>query len=83
MTIHDTIKSVLSGELPIDALGPSAAHDVAMPIHLEALRILDLPQPARRAEIERHALPELLSAEVVRVWKYRKEKACIALIVLQ
>lgn len=76
MTIHDTIQAVLSGDLPLDALGPSAAHDVAMPIHLEALRILDLPQPTRRAEIERHALADLLASEVVRVWKYRQEKAC-------
>lgn len=76
MTIHDTIQAVLYGDLPLEALGPSAAHDVAMPIYLEALRILDLPQPARRAEIERHALADLLAAEVVRLWKYRQEKAC-------
>lgn len=72
MTIHDTIQAVLSGKLPLDALGPSAAHDVAMSIHMEARRILSLPQPARRAEIERHPLAPLLAAEVKRVWEYRK-----------
>lgn len=83
MTIHDTIKSVLSGDLPLEALCPSAAQDVAMPIYLEALRILDLLQPERRAEIERHALADLLAAEVVRLWKYRQQNACTAPTVLQ
>ena len=77
MTIHDTIQAVLSGDLPLDALGPSAAQDVAMPIYLEALRILDLPQPARRAEIERHALEDLLAAEVVRLWNIGKKRLAL------
>ena len=74
-SIHDTITAVLRGELPLDALGPCALTDVAMPIHQEALRILSLPQPARRAEIERHPLAPLLAAEVKRVWEYRKTLA--------
>lgn len=71
-SIHDTLAAVLRGELPLDALGPCALADVAMPLHQEALRILSLPQPARRAEIERHPLAGLLAAEVKRVWEYRK-----------
>ena len=72
-SIHDTIAAVLRGELPLDALGPCALADVAMPIHQEALRILSLPQPTRRAEIERHPLANLLAAEVKRAWEYRRK----------
>ena len=71
-SIHDTLAAVLRGDQPLDALGPCALADVAMPLHQEALRILSLPQPSRRAEIERHPLAGLLAAEVKRVWEYRK-----------
>jgi len=71
-SIHDTLAAVLRGELPLDALGPCALADVAMPLYQEALRILSLPQPARRAEIDRHPLAPLLAAEVKRIWEYRK-----------
>lgn len=70
--IHDTLAAVLRGELPLDALGPCALADVAMPLHQEALRILGMPTSARRQEIERHPLAELLAAEVKRIWEYRK-----------
>lgn len=46
--------------------------DVALPIYKEACRILSLPKPDRRAEIERHPLSELLAAEVIRLHKFRR-----------
>ena len=43
-----------------------------MPIYKEACRILDLPQPQRRAEIEKHPLADMLAAEVIRLHKFRR-----------
>ena len=72
MSLHDQIKAVLRGDAPLDSLGPCALADVALPIHKEALRILELPLDQRRAHIEAHPLADLLAAEVKRIWKTRR-----------
>jgi hypothetical protein len=41
-------------------------------IYKEAVRILALPLPARKTQIEKYGQPELLKAEVLRVDRYRK-----------
>ncbi len=43
-----------------------------LPIYKEACRILDLPQPHRRQEIEKHPLADMLAAEVIRLHKFRQ-----------
>lgn len=54
-----------------DTTGVSTA-SIQMPIYKEACRILDLPQPQRRAEIENHPLADMLAAEVIRLHKFRR-----------
>lgn len=68
----DLITAVLRGDAALDSLGPSGLADVAMPVHMEACRILALPQGDRRAQIEAHPLAELLAAEVMRMWTFRR-----------
>ena len=69
---YDLITAVLRGDAALDSLGPSGLADVAMPIHVEACRILALPKGDRRAQIEAHPLSDLLAAEVLRVWELRR-----------
>ena len=70
--IADAITAVLRGDAALDSLGEAGLADVAMPIHVEACRILALPKGDRRAQIEAHPLAELLAAEVLRMWTFRR-----------
>ena len=72
--IADLIIDVLEGRAQPEALGPSWAADLGMPIHKKACAILDMPKDVRRATIENHppAVAKLLAAEVKRLYTSRK-----------
>ena len=72
--IADLISSVLAGEDPPEALGPSWRHDLAMPIYERARAILAMPKAERRAEIEKHApaIKSLVASEVTRLYNLAK-----------
>lgn len=66
----ERIEAALDGEEGLAGLSIAA---VQMPIHLEATRILSLPKPVRRAEIEAHPLSGMVADEVTRLWHYRRQ----------
>lgn len=72
--IYDKITAVLRGEIEPEELGPSWAADIAMPIYLEASRILGM-HFSHRAEVideKPERIKQILKDEIIRIHSMRR-----------
>lgn len=74
MIFYPLLKAVLMGEEEPEVLGPHWRSTVAMPIYLEAVRILGMHFAHRKEMIEEkpQRIRELLTAEIIRIHNARR-----------